>query len=63
MTQSLKKQINEAIDSLKCAVENKDNESAHSSYDAVLYVIASEYESKTIDKIDKIVKDIDFWYA
>lgn len=41
----------------------KDNEILHVEYDKVLKKIAEKYEPELLGEMNKIVKDVHFWYA
>ena len=40
-----------------------DPEKCHSVYDEILEFMASVYDQETFNKMRKIVKNVDFWYA
>lgn len=40
-----------------------DPEEAHVEYDRVLWRIAEKHEPELFKEMQKIVKDVDFWYA
>jgi len=57
------KNILKMVEYLKEKVESEDNESAHLAYDDILYYLAKRQDREVVKIIDKIIEDIDFWYA
>lgn len=58
-----KETLEKMIGQLQDAVKEKDNEKAHSIYDTIAFVLARLHEPKTMNKMDKIVKNMEFWCA
>jgi hypothetical protein len=57
------KTVEDLVDELKEAVAFGDNEAAHGVYDDILKKVAKEANPKLVQKLDRIVKGTDFWYA
>lgn len=58
-----KKTQDELIKELKDAVKNGDNEAVHSIYDDLIIMRLRQHEPSFVRMLDKITKDIAFWYA
>ena len=51
------------IEGLKKTIEEGDNERIHAIYDGLIYQLAKKHDNETVQLLDELVKDIDFWYA
>jgi len=51
------------IEELKKAIADRDNEVVHSIYDFIILSRLKELDPKLVEKLDKLVKGMDFWYA
>ena len=59
----MKKKQDELIKELKEAVAGDDNEIVHSIYDQLLELRLKQHEPSFVRRLNKIVKEINFWYA
>ena len=53
----------ELLEDLQAAIRKKDNITVHEIYDVIFFEIARKHEPETVEKLEKLVKNIDFWYA
>jgi len=55
--------IDKQLEELKELVREEDNEAVHYLYDKIVWELAYKQDKDLVEKIDKIVEGIDFWYA
>ena len=61
--EEIKERYKEQLSELKSAIEDRDWEVVHSTYDDVVFDIASKAEPDFFSYLEDITKDSTFWYA